>query len=223
MTETNMNSYISGCSALACTSIVIPLVDHVKAKKCSSQCKCDVSLEEFLEVLKLPKKVSATVPSIAFGVVPKNEVVKSVTKKNASQTSVETLVPGFCSYKFKRGEGKKGKYCPNPVASGSDQCAHCLKNRFVNKTKDKNEKEVEVKKSDNPIDAYQLFSNNPDILVETSTGFKFVFHYPTQKVIGREGENKKIEPLSEKEREIASGKGFNVASDPVNTPEVTLS
>jgi hypothetical protein len=213
MSETNMNSFIAGCSSLACTSIVTPLVEHVKAKKCSAQCKCDVSVEEFLEVLKLPKKVNGTVPPIAYG-VPKNEVAK----KASTQASVETLTPGFCSYMFKRGEGKKGKYCPNPAVQGSDRCANCLKSRNVNKTKDKVEKEVDVKSNDKPIDAYQLFPNDPTIVVESATGFKFVFHHPTQTVIGREGENKKIEPLSDQEREIATGKGFNVAPPTTSTP-----
>jgi hypothetical protein len=124
------------------TNVVVqPLVSWLHSEK-----KVDVSVEEILEALKIPKlnkplnvtPPSSSQPPIPLSIIGSSTPVPSSSgrvarPKSKGQTTIDNYTGPTCKYVFKRGE-QKGQCCGKPATSGSEYCEQCNNKKSSSKT-----------------------------------------------------------------------------------------
>jgi hypothetical protein len=134
----NLENFTTQISSLISSLVLHPLVDWLSVEK-----KVSVTVDELLEVLKVPKVTKpplSTLTPIFTPTVTKTSMElnrpSDASSQRSSKSSLQTTQPvpkppspvkdtGFtCKYVFKRGE-LKGKECGKPVTEGKDFCDQC--------------------------------------------------------------------------------------------------
>lgn len=133
MTESNITTFINGCSDLLTNTIIDPIVQYLQSKD------IQVSVEELKQVLNLPTTVRSTyIPAptshvstmpMAFGgavVPPMAASVAPTNLKKNTTTNPQSSTGQSCVYQLKRG-AQRGAYCGKQVVAGSEYCTSHLK------------------------------------------------------------------------------------------------
>ena len=140
-TMSNLEAFQTQINQFIGSLVLTPLAQWLNQEK-----KVEVTVDELLDVLKLPKSSSAKPTTQVVHTashVPVQTVLAPVSETPASGAksrpkskppASENYTGATCKYVFKRGESK-GKECSKPVASGSDFCEQC-NNKKVTKTSD---------------------------------------------------------------------------------------
>jgi len=132
----NLENFTTQITSLITSLVLTPLADWLTNEK-----KVNVSVDELLDVLKIPKTSKtqlSTLAPIFTTSVAKTESAKNldgtsgrVSSKSSVQAIPKSKPPSpenyngpTCKYVFKRGD-LKGKECGKPVVNGSDFCEQC--------------------------------------------------------------------------------------------------
>lgn len=154
----NLETFNTQITGLITSLVLTPLSEWLNNDK-----NVNVSVDELLDVLKIPKPSKTSMSSLApvFTTTTANiPPVKSdttsrsssalktstapVNKPKSKPPSPENYTGATCKYVFKRGD-LKGKECGKPVVSGTDFCEHCSSKKGNKSADAKQTKIVETK------------------------------------------------------------------------------
>jgi hypothetical protein len=135
-----IESFQSQMQSVLTNVVITPLVAWLHSEK-----KVDVSVEEILDALKIPrltKPLNVTPPSssqppipLSFGTasVSVTPTVRVARPKSKGQTTLDNYNGPTCKYVFKRGE-QKGQTCGKPSTNGSEFCDQCNNKKSSSKS-----------------------------------------------------------------------------------------
>lgn len=137
----NLESLHTQINSLITSLVINPLSDWLNNEK-----KLNITPDELLDVLKLPKTSSSkttlsslspvltTTPSMTIAASVATPAPGAKSRPKSKPPSTEDYSGPTCKYVFKRGD-LKGKECGKPVVIGTDFCDQCS-NKKTNKPMD---------------------------------------------------------------------------------------
>jgi hypothetical protein len=209
---------------LVTNSILTPISVWLKEEK-----GFDVSVEELMQCLSIPKFQKSTVSVVTAPSFPPHMSNSSPAVTTKKKSKEETVDGPKCQYVFKRGSSK-GSTCPKVAQEGSSFCKDCAKKN--KKEEGENSPTSTAKKTSQPViqgfgfvnglkkantTSYIRGTEIPDVFEDTAThlllkrtndGTKDVYvAYALKESDG------KIRGLTESDKEVAVKRGFTYDSN----------
>lgn len=126
----NLESFQNQIQSFVSNLVIQPLALWLQNEK-----KVNVTVDELMEVLKIPKiqkpltvippnSSQPPIPLSTLGSLPVETKKVARPKSKSSQPTIDSYSGPTCKYVFKRGENK-GQSCGKPVVSGGEFCEQC--------------------------------------------------------------------------------------------------